>query len=94
MNPEERKFAADSLKNELQTYEKAGTHLYLDGYPSKADEIVSACLLAEDSAYMRDFIGDGRDCITEIHFVKIAEEQEYERKEKQPEHRQSPYVFS
>lgn len=62
---------------ELQGYERAGTHLYLENRPSRADEIVSACLLAEDSDYMRDFITDDREHITEIHFVRITEDEKY-----------------
>ncbi len=63
------------MRKELQCYEKAGTHLYLDGRPSAAEEIVSACLCGEDSSYMRDFISDDAEHITEIHFVKIADDQ-------------------
>ncbi|MCD7716719.1 MAG: hypothetical protein LUG56_00795 [Lachnospiraceae bacterium] len=59
------------LKKELRGYEKAGTHLYLDGRRCHADEIVSACLFAEGAGYMRDLIGDDQDTITDINFVKI-----------------------
>lgn len=58
---------------ELRGYERAGTHLYLENRRSRAAEIVSACLLAEDSDYMRDFITDDREHITEIHFIRITE---------------------
>lgn len=76
--------AAAALRSELRSYERAGTHLYLDGHPETADEIARACLLSEDSAYMRDFIGDEHECITEIHFIKIAEDQVFqERKSSQ-----------
>lgn len=60
------------MLRELQGYEQAGTHLYLGNRPSKADEIVSACLFSEDSDYMRDFISDDREHITEIHFIRIT----------------------
>lgn len=72
--------AAAALRSELQSYERAGTHLYLDGHPGTADEIARACLLSEDSAYMRDFIGDEHECITEIHFIKIAEDQVFQER--------------
>ncbi len=72
--------AADALRSELRGYERAGTHLYLDGHPGTADEIARACLLSEDSAYMRDFIGDEHECITEIHFIKIAEDQVFQER--------------
>ncbi len=60
---------------ELKGYEQAGTALYLENRPSRAEEIVSACLFAEESDYMRDFITDDREHITEIHFVRITEEE-------------------
>ena len=59
------------LKKELRSYERAGTHPYLDGRRCHADEIVSACLFAEGSSYMRDFIGNDQDAITGINFVRI-----------------------
>lgn len=64
---------AVSLKRELRSYERAGTHLYLENRPSRAEEIVSACMFAEDSDYMRDFITDEQEHITEIHFIRITE---------------------
>ena len=63
---------AASLMRELQEYEKQGTQLYLEDHLCRAEEIVRACQLAEDSDYMRDFISDDRDHITEIHFVRIS----------------------
>ncbi|MCD8104280.1 MAG: hypothetical protein LUF35_04590 [Lachnospiraceae bacterium] len=63
--------AAALLKKELRDYERAGTHLYLDGQPCHAEKIVSACMLSEEPGYMREFIGDDQKKITEIHFVKI-----------------------
>ncbi|MCC8137266.1 MAG: hypothetical protein LIO76_04250 [Clostridiales bacterium] len=59
------------LKKELRDYERAGTHLYLDGRRCNADEIVSACLFADGAGYMRDFIGNAQEAITDINFVKI-----------------------
>lgn len=67
--------AAVSLKKELRCYEKAGTRLYLDGHRSRADAIVNACMFSEDSNYMRDFISDDAEHITEIHFIKISGDQ-------------------
>lgn len=62
---------AASLRKELKDYETAGTHLYLDGRPCRAEAIVRACLAAEDPGYMRDFISDDREHITDINFVRI-----------------------
>lgn len=66
---------AVSLMRELQSYEKQGTQLYLNEKPSRAAEIADACLLAERCAYMRDFISDDAERITEIHFIRIPEPQ-------------------
>lgn len=71
----ENETAAVSLRKELQCYEAAGTSLYLDGNKSRTDAIVQACMCSEHSDYMRDFISDDADHITEIHFIKIAENQ-------------------
>ncbi len=65
-----------ALVRELQDYEREGTHLYLGNRPSSAEDIARACLLAEDSEYMRDFVGDETDRITEIHFIRIRKEPE------------------
>jgi hypothetical protein len=62
---------AKALMRELRCYEKAGTHLYLDEQPSRATEIVKACAVAEDSAYMRDLISEDGTHISEIHFTRI-----------------------
>lgn len=64
---------AASLMKELREYENQGTHLFLGSRPSRAEEIVRACLIAEDSGYMRDFVSDDREHITEIHFIRISE---------------------
>lgn len=66
---------AAAMMRELEGYEREGTHLYLDERPSRAGEIVSACMLAEGSDYMRDFISDDREHITEIHFIRITGKQ-------------------
>lgn len=66
----------NALLKELQNYEREGTHLYLGNNPSSAEDITKACLFAEDSAYMRDFVGDEADRITEIHFIRVTGETE------------------
>lgn len=75
-NPKKQEAIAASLMKELRNYEQAGTRLYLDGAPTGARDIVRACMFAENTDYMRDFISDEADHITEIHFVKITVEQE------------------
>lgn len=69
-------YRTNALLKELQNYEREGTHLYLGNRPSNAEDIVRACRIAEDSDYMRDFVGDEKDRITEIHFIRITEEPE------------------
>lgn len=70
-NPE-----ASLLIRELRGYEREGMHLYLDGCPSRADEIADACILAEDSGYMRDIISDEQEHITEIRFIRVSEKKQ------------------
>ena len=60
------------MLRELREYEREGTQLYLDGRPSRAGEIADACAVAEDSAYMRDFISDDSSHITQIRFTRIS----------------------
>lgn len=67
-----RNAKAASLMRELRGYEKKGTHLYLDDRPSRAGEIVNACLFSENTDYMRDLISDEGEHITEIHFIRIS----------------------
>ena len=67
-----RKDRGGALLKELRDYEREGTHLYLGNHPSGADEIVRACVLAEDSDYMWDYVGDEEDRITEIHFIRVS----------------------
>ena len=75
-NPKKQEAIAVSLMKELRDYERSGTRLYLDGTQTGARDIVRACMFAENTDYMRDFISDEADHITEIHFVKIAAELE------------------
>ena len=59
---------------ELQGYERSGTHLFIDGHPGRAQEIAAACIIGEDVDYMRDFISEDGNRISEIHFIKIQNE--------------------
>lgn len=67
-----------SLTEELQGYEREGMQLYLNDLPSRACEIVNACILAEESDYMRDFISDDQDHITGVRFICISEKQDFQ----------------
>lgn len=61
------------MLKELRGYEREGMQLYLENSPCGAQEIASACRLAEDSVYMRDFISDSHDHITGVRFIRISE---------------------
>ena len=64
---------AAALIQELREYEREGTSLYLEGKRSRPEEIASACMLAEETNYMRDFIGDEDQRIRKINFIRIKE---------------------
>lgn len=74
MDQTQKTFGVLSLRKELRGYEREGMRLYLDGRPSCADQIADACVFAEDSGYMRDFISDDKDHITEVRFIRISGE--------------------
>ena len=69
-------YRTNALLKELQNYEREGTQLYLGNRPSSAEDITRACVFAEDSDYMRDFVSDDTDRITEIHFIRIKDRPE------------------
>ena len=62
---------ARALFQELRSYEREGTQLFLDGCPCETEDIVNACMVAEEQVYMRDFISDDKEKIRRINFVKI-----------------------
>ena len=64
---------AKALFRELRSYEKEGTQLLLDGLPCGTQDIVNACMFAEEQAYMRDFISDDKEKIRRINFVKVRQ---------------------
>lgn len=64
----------ESLREELQTYHSAGVSLWLDGRPSTPKKIAKACCLREDSTYMRDYIQNEKNQITDIAFDFIKKQ--------------------
>lgn len=62
---------ARALFQELRSYEREGTQLFLDGCPCETEDIVNACMVAEEQVYMRDFISDDKEKIKRINFVKV-----------------------
>ena len=62
---------AKALFRELRGYEREGTQLFLEGCPCETEDIVNACMFAEEQVYMRDFISDDDKKIRRINFVKV-----------------------
>ncbi len=56
---------------ELEEAEQEGVPLLLDGEPSSPLQIAKACMIREESCYMRDYLGDERGNVREIRFDKV-----------------------
>jgi len=56
------------LCKELQQYKKSGIELLLNGQPSTPEEIAKACIIKEESKFMRDYIRGESDQILGIGF--------------------------
>lgn len=61
------------LKKELDHYVREGKYLMLNGKKSDPKSIVRACMIEEESSYMRDYIQDENNKVVGIGFdyVKI-----------------------
>ncbi len=64
---------AEALMKELKDYQESGTRLYLGDRPCGPREIVRACVFSENVEYMRDFVMNDKEKVSEIHFVKLRE---------------------
>lgn len=62
------------LYKELRSYRQAGIQLWLDGMPSSPEEITRACYTMEGKNYMRDYIRNTKEEVTDIAFDLVAEE--------------------
>lgn len=60
-----------NLRKELETYEKQGISLWLDGVPSTPKEIQKAHRVAEEGCYMRDYVHDDHGCLTRLEFDSV-----------------------
>lgn len=69
----QKKVMAEALMRELRDYQKSGTQLYIGDEPCSPREIVKACVFSEDGKYMRDFVMNDSEKVSEIHFVKLRE---------------------
>lgn len=60
----------EALCAELESYEQSGCAIYLNGNPSRPEQVVRACV-REHSRYMRDILSDETNKIMRIDFIKI-----------------------
>lgn len=56
------------MKKELDNYVREGKYLLLNGKKSDPKSILHACMIQEESNYMRDYIQDENDKIVGIGF--------------------------
>ncbi len=66
--------AAERYKNffsELESYEKAGVRMRINDYPASPMQIVTAHMVKEDQAYMRDYVWDEKGHVCELTFHRI-----------------------
>lgn len=59
------------LYTELAEYENCGVSMKLDDRPASPMQIVTAHMVKEDSAYMRDYVWDEKGAVKEIGFHNI-----------------------
>lgn len=62
----------DHFRRELESYEKEGIMLWLNGNKSSAKEIQKAHKIAEENSYMRDYVRDDQGNLMGIGFDKIT----------------------
>ena len=60
-----------SLYTELTHYEDVGISMKLDDSPASPMQIVTAHMVKEDRAYMRDYVWDEKGYIKELTFHHI-----------------------
>ncbi len=59
------------LFSELEAYEKSGVSMKLDNHPASPMQIVSAHMIREERAYMRDYVWDDKGHVKELTFHNI-----------------------
>lgn len=59
------------LRHELESYEKQGVELWLDGQPGSSKEIVQAYKIAEENDYMRDYVYDQKGGLKSLSFDRV-----------------------
>ena len=61
-----------SLYSELKQYEKRGIDILMDGYQVSPMQIVTAHMVKEENAYMRDYVWDDKGDVKELGFHSIS----------------------
>lgn len=61
------------LYEELEQYELSGISMRLNNYPASPMQIVTAHMVREESAYMRDYVWDEKGHVREVTFHNILE---------------------
>ena len=56
---------------ELEMYERSGVSMRLNNYPASPMQIVTAHMVREDQAYMRDYVWDEKGHMKELSFHNI-----------------------
>ena len=59
---------------ELEKYEGSGISMTLNDYPASPMQIVTAHMVQEEPAYMRDYVWDEKGKVKEVAFYSIKEE--------------------
>lgn len=68
---EEKKY--QSLFAELSEYETYGVSIKLENVPASPMQIVTAHMIKEENAYMRDYVWDEKGQIKELSFHHISD---------------------
>ena len=68
---EERELYKD-LYAELEKYEKRGVSIRLNNQPASPMQIVTAHMVKEENAYMRDYVWDDKGDVKELGFHSIS----------------------
>lgn len=61
------------LYAELENYEHSGISMRLNNYPASPMQIVTAHMVREEPAYMRDYVWDEKGHVRELTFYNIKE---------------------
>lgn len=71
--PKERQDERLKLYRELTFYDGEGIRLWLEGERSTPEEIVRACCAREGKSYMRDYVLNAEEKVTDIAFDPVDE---------------------